>query len=78
MEAKMGKFKIAIVERGKEALWRKYWVSSGSQGTADEAPAGLGRTELLEAATVDDAIDAVQRKHPDCTVMLAGGEHHAA
>ena len=30
----MGKFKIAIVERGKEALWRKYWVSSGSQGTA--------------------------------------------
>jgi hypothetical protein len=78
MEAKMGKFKIAIVERGKEAIWRKYWVSSGSQGTADEAPAGLGRTEVVEAATVDDAIDAVQRKHPDCTVMLAGGEHHAA
>ena len=74
----MGKFKIAIVERGKEALWRKYWVSSGSQGTADEAPAGLGRTEVVEAATVDDAIHTVQRKHPDCTVMLAGGEHHAA
>lgn len=74
----MGKFKIAIVERGKEALWRKYWVSSASQGTAEEAPSGLGRTEVVEAATVDDAIDAVQRKHPDCTVMLAGGEHHAA
>jgi hypothetical protein len=29
----------------------------------------------VEAATVDEAIDAVQRQHPDCTVMLAGGEH---
>ena len=74
----MGKFKIAIVERGKEALWRKYWVSSGSEGTPEEAPAGLGRTEVVEAATVAEAIDAVQRMHPDCTVMLAGGEHHAA
>jgi hypothetical protein len=78
MEAKMGKFKIAIVERGKEALWRDYWVISGSEGTAEEAPAGLGRTEVVEAATVDEAIDAVQRTHPDCTVMLAGGEHHVA
>ena len=78
MGAKMSKFKIAIVERGKEALWRKYWVSSGSQGTAEEAPAGLGRTEIVDAATLNEAIDAVQRKHPDCTVMLAGGEHHVA
>ena len=74
----MGKYKIAIVERGKEALWRKYWVSSGSEGTAEGAPAGLARAEVVEAATVDEAIDAVQRMHPDCTVMLAGGEHHAA
>ena len=58
--------------------YRKYWVSSGSQGTAEEAPAGLGRTEVVEAATLNEAIDAVQRKHPDCTVMLAGGEHHVA
>lgn len=71
----MSKFKIAIVERGKEALWRTYWISSGSEGPAEEAPAGLGRTEVVEAATVDEAIDAVQRQHPDCTVMLAGGEH---
>ena len=72
----MAKFKIAIVERGKEALWRDYWVSSGSKGTTEDAPAALGRTEVVEAATVQDAVDAVQRQHPDCTVMLAGGEHH--
>jgi len=71
----MSKFKIAIVERGQEALWRAYWISSGSEGPAEEAPDGLGRTEVVEAATVDEAIDAVQRQHPDCTVMLAGGEH---
>lgn len=28
----MRKFKIAIVERGKEALWRDYWINSGSKG----------------------------------------------
>ena len=72
----MGKFKIAIVERGKEALWRDYWINSGSKGTADAAPSELGRTEVVEAASVAEAIDAIQLRHPDCAVMLAGGEHH--
>ena len=74
----MAKFKIAIVERGQEALWRKYWIGNESEGTADAAPSGLGRTEVVEAATVAEAVDAVMRIHPDCTVMLAGGEHHIA
>jgi len=74
----MAKFKIAIVERGQEALWREYWVASGSKGTADVAPSALGRTEVVEAATVTEAVEAVKRMHPDCTVMLAGGEHHIA
>jgi hypothetical protein len=78
MEADMGKFKIAIVKRGQEALWRKYWIGSESKGTVDAAPSGLGRTEVVEAATVGEAVEAVQRMHPDCTVMLAGGEHHLA
>jgi len=42
----MGRFKIAIVERGKEALWRKYWISGSSEGNADEAPDGLGVLKL--------------------------------
>ena len=74
----MSKFKVAIVQRGKEALWRDYWVNSQTRGTADEAPSGLGRTEIVEATSLNEAIDAVQRRHPDCTVMLAGGEHHVA
>jgi hypothetical protein len=74
----MARFKIAIVERGQEASWREYWITSGSEGTADTAPSPLGRTEVVEAATVTEAVETVQRMHPDCTVMLAGGEHHIA
>ena len=74
----MGKFKIAVVERGQEARWRAYWLDSDSKGNADAAPPGLGRTEIIEAATVTEAVEAVELMHPDCTVMLAGGEHHIA
>jgi hypothetical protein len=74
----MSKFKIAIVKRGNEVLWRNYWISSDSKGTADNAPSELGRTEVVEAVSLEEAIDAVQARHPDCTVMLAGGEHHVA
>ena len=71
----MSSYKIAIVERGKEALWRSYWIESGSEGTEEAAPSALGRIQVVEAPTVEEAIAAVQREHPDCTVMLAGGEH---
>jgi hypothetical protein len=73
MEAHMGKFKVAIVKRGQEGRWRKYWITSRS-GTADAAPSALGRTEIVDAVTVAEAVETVQRMHPDCTVMLAGGE----
>ena len=73
----MVSFKVAIVERGKEALWRSYWISN-SEGTADAAPSALGRTDVVEAASVDEAIAIAQREHPNCTVMLAGGEHHVS
>jgi hypothetical protein len=78
MESEMRSFKVAIVKRGKEALWRDYWIKSKTRGTADEAPSGLGRIEVVEAASLDEAVEAVQRRHPDCTIMLAGGEHHLA
>ena len=74
----MSKFKVAIVERGKEALWRDYWITRGSKGNADPAPSELARTEVVEATSVTEAIDTVQRRHPDCTIVLAGGEHHVA
>jgi len=59
----MRKFKVAIVERGKEALWRDYWITDGSKDGADAAPSELGRTEVVEATNVAEAIDTVQRSH---------------
>ena len=73
----MSKFKVAIVEQGKEALWRSYWIESGSEGSAAAAPPGLGQTVVVEAESLDDAIDLVRRDHPNCAVMLAGAEHTA-
>jgi hypothetical protein len=75
MEAMMRKFKVAVVKRGKEALWRDYWIYSKTKGTTAGAPPDLGRTELVEASTLEEAIDAVQSRNPDCTIMLAGGDH---
>ena len=74
----MRSFKLAIVKKGKEQLWREYWIDSKTVGSAQDAPSGLGRVEVVEAATLEEAIHAVQARHPDCTVMLAGGEHHVA
>lgn len=76
----MGKsiFKVAIVKRGKESLWRDYWSNSEKKGDANSAPPGLGCLETVEATSADEAVKIVQRKHSDCTVMLAGGEHHVA
>ena len=74
----MGSFKLAIVKKGKEKLWRDYWIYNKTLGTVKDAPSGLGRTEVVEAATLEEAIDVVQRRHPECTIMLAGTEHHVA
>jgi hypothetical protein len=67
-------FKVAIVKRGQERSWRKYWTRGEVKGEADSAPEGMGRTEVVEAASAEEAIATVQRMHPDCTVMLAGGD----
>ena len=74
METLLASYKVAIVEQGNEALWRTYWLEN-SAGNADDAPSALGRFELIDAASVEEAISLAQRSHPDCTVMLAGGEH---
>jgi hypothetical protein len=75
MEARLASFKVAIVEKGKESLWRTYWINGGSEGRVEAAPSELGRTEVVQETSLDLAIAAVERAHPDCTVMLAGGEH---
>jgi hypothetical protein len=67
-------FKVAIVKRGKERSWREYWTRGEAKGDGDSAPEGLGRTDVVEAASAEEAIATVQRMHPDCTVMLAGDD----
>jgi CheY-like chemotaxis protein len=67
-------FKVAIVRHGQEESWRRHWTRGEVKGGADTAPEGLGRTEVVEASSAEEAVAAVQRMHPDCTVMLAGGD----
>jgi hypothetical protein len=45
-------------------------LASESKGTVGVASSGLGSTDVVETATVGKAAEAVQRMHPDCTVML--------
>ncbi len=54
---------------------RKYWISGAAKQEGDSAPATLDRTEVVEAPSPEEAVAMVQRMHPDCTVMLAGGDH---
>ena len=71
----MPTFKLAIVGRGKESSWRDYWINSGSEGSAEVAPHGLGETVLVEANSVTEAVAIIERDHPESVVMLAGVEH---
>ena len=70
-------FKVAIVQRGQERAWRKYWTSGEVKREAD-APERLARTEVVEATSAEEAIATVQRMHPDCAVMLAGEDDETA
>lgn len=70
----MGKssYDIAFVERGKEALWRAFWDSPrGPTEQAIEANAAgsLGRTEIVEAKNLKEAMAIVAARHPDCVVI---------
>ncbi|MFL6733435.1 MAG: hypothetical protein ACJ8EY_01925 [Sphingomicrobium sp.] len=69
-------FKIAFVERGQEALWRGA-VGRGEQYGRMMGDGGfqpVGRSELIEAHHIEDAIQILQERYPDCTVMREGSE----
>ena len=67
-------YKIAYVERGKDRLWRQFWVNgnNGEEVSAAHRAGYLGRTEHLVAASLEAAIAEVQRRHPGCTIMREG------
>jgi hypothetical protein len=68
-------YKIAFVQRGQEEIWRKYWLHprelSRNAQSANRNGA-LGRTDLVEAASLEDALAIAQSRHSNCTVMPEG------
>ena len=70
-------FKIVFVERGQEALWRG-WVTMAGGSTRYSPSAShrelLGRYELIEAHDIEEAVEIMQGRFPDCTVMREGSE----
>jgi hypothetical protein len=70
-------FKVVVVERGQEALWRG-WVTptGGSRQFVHSAlhRNSIGRFEMIEAHDMEEAVQITQRRYPDCTVMREGSE----
>ena len=68
-------FRIAFVEQGQEDIWRKFWLRpnelSQNARTANRNGA-LGRSDLVEASSLEDALAIAQRRHSNCTVMPEG------
>ena len=63
----MTSYKIAIDERGKEALWRDYWVSNDAVGTEEQAPTELGRTRVVEATSYRPRQTGTSGLHSDAS-----------
>jgi len=71
----MPKAKIAFVERGKEGMWRKFWNTPDALSTNAQAgnrDGSLGRSDIVEAKNLEEAMAIVQRRHANCTVMAEG------
>ena len=60
-------FRIVFVQRGQEALWRG-WAEPR------QADHSIGKCELVEAHDIEEAVQIVERRYPDFTVMREGSE----
>jgi len=68
-------FRIAFVERGQEDIWRKYWLRPGelsANARSANRNGALGRTDLVEASSLEEALAIVQGRHSNCTAMPEG------
>ena len=79
MEGQLPKsiYRIAFVERGQEDIWRKYWLRPtelSANAQSANCNGALGRTDLVEASNLEDALAIVQGRHSNCTVMPEGSE----
>lgn len=74
-------FKVVVVERGQEALWRGWIGPSGKTRQYAHSAANrdsIGRFEMIEAHDIEEAVQITQRRYPDCTVMREGSERICA
>ena len=71
-------YRIAFVERGREDIWRKYWLRpaelSANAQSANRNGALGGRTVLVEASSLEEALAIVQGRHSNCSVMPEGSK----
>lgn len=70
-------YRIAFVERGQEDIWRKYWLRPrelSANARAANRNGALGRTDVIEAANLDEAFAIVRGRHSNCTIMPEGSE----
>ena len=70
-------YRIAFVESGKEDIWRKFWMRPGELSKNAQSAnrnGSLGRSDLVEAESLEEAMALVQRRHSKCTVMAEGSE----
>jgi hypothetical protein len=68
-------YKIAFVQRGQEEIWRKYWLHPrelSKNAQSANRNGALGRTDLVEADSLEEALAIAQSRHSDCTVMTEG------
>jgi len=71
----MALFRIAFVDRGQEEIWRKFWLRPtelSKNARSANRNGALGRNDLVEAESLEDALATAQVRHGGCTVMPEG------
>lgn len=70
-------YRIPFVQHGKEDIWRKYWMRPlelSRNARSANRDGSLGRSDLMEAESVEEAAAILESRHPDCTAMAEGSE----
>ena len=66
-------YKIAVVERGYELLWREFWQGKPSKEAKQAHLDGkLGQVRMIDASNEREAIRIAQQQNPGMTVMTGG------
>jgi hypothetical protein len=70
-------YRIPFVQRGKEDIWRKYWMRPlelSKNARSANRDGSLGRSDLIDANSIQEAVAILESRHPDCSAMPERGE----